>query len=108
MAKATLHDPRRGVTPKPKRGGKANLSPRVPAVRKIPRLGESVKKTLPDGRVRWEWVHTDFATPAVVEALERAGWKRRRFDEAADRPDLEIGLGPSELDGRAPVLASQA
>jgi hypothetical protein len=81
MAKATLHDPRRGVTPKPKRGGKANLSPRVPAARKIPRL------------------HTDFATPDVVKPLVLGGWKPRRSDETADRMYLEVKLGPSELDG---------
>jgi hypothetical protein len=81
-----------------KRGSKAHLSPRVPAARKLFKLGKFVNEKLPDGTERRVWVHQDFAPPAVVEALASAGWKRR-FDETADRMDLEVGLGPSELDG---------
>jgi hypothetical protein len=80
------------------KGSKA-ISPRVPAARKIPRLGKFVEKRLPDGTVRREWVHTDFATPDVVKPLVSAGWKPRRHDETADRMIVEVGLGPSELDG---------
>jgi hypothetical protein len=80
------------------KGSKA-ISPRVPAARKLPRLGESVEKRLPDGTVRQEWVHTDFATPDVVKPLVSAGWNPRRHDETADRMILEVRLGPSELDG---------
>jgi hypothetical protein len=63
------------VTVMPKRGGrKANLSPRVPARRKVSKL--FVKKKLPDGTTRREVKHPDYATPAVVKALEEGGWKR--------------------------------
>jgi hypothetical protein len=62
MAKATLH------------GSKANLSPRVPVARKIPRLRKFVEKERPGGKKRREWVHRDFATPDVVKALKAGGW----------------------------------
>jgi hypothetical protein len=62
---------------KPKAGGrKANLSPRVPAARKHPRPGKWVVEELPDGKKRRVWVHRNFATDAVVKALEAGGWKR--------------------------------
>jgi hypothetical protein len=79
-------------------GSKAT-SPRVPAARKIPRLGKFVKKKLPDGTERRVWVHQDFAPPDVVNALLLAGWNPRRFDETADSTALVVRLGPSELDG---------
>jgi hypothetical protein len=54
-----------------RRGRKANLSPRVPALRKVSKL--FVEKKLPDGTTRREVKHQNYATPAVLEAL---GWKR--------------------------------
>jgi hypothetical protein len=58
----------------PKRGSKANLPPRVPAARKLPKLGKFEEKTLPDGTKRRVWKHQDFATPDVVKALKAGGW----------------------------------
>jgi hypothetical protein len=69
------------------RGRKANLSPRVPATRKLPKLGKWVVKELPDGTKRRVFVPQDFATPAVVKALEAAGWNRpvsKHISDAAE------------------------
>ena len=86
--------PRGGAAVSPMSGSKAN--PRVPAARKIPRLGKFVEKGLPDG-TRRVLEHQDFATDAVVAQLEAAGWKRRQarnrrplteLDEIGDLHDL--------------------
>jgi hypothetical protein len=68
---------------KTNRGRKSNLPPRVPAVRRIPRLE-----------------HIDFASPAVISALKAAGWK------AAKHPVLnEIDPGWNQA---AEVLIQEA
>jgi hypothetical protein len=67
------------------KGRKANLSPRVPAARMLPKLGKWAEQELPGGKKRRVLVeHQDFATPAVVAALVAGGWKRPVFNPAVD------------------------
>jgi hypothetical protein len=76
-------------------GRKANLDPRVPAARMLPKLGKWAVKELSGGKKRRVFVeHQDFATPDVIAALEAAGMKlpASNFDREWTLHDLKNDL----------------